>query len=64
MARVYANVNAQLGPGWYDYGAFDCSLWLNEDLVRLHLIIDAGYPYPVWLLTFRIEHQSPVHFDE
>lgn len=20
MARVHANVNAQLGPGWYDYG--------------------------------------------
>ena len=20
MARVYANVNARLGPGWYDYG--------------------------------------------
>lgn len=22
MARVYANVNAILGPAWYDYGSF------------------------------------------
>lgn len=40
MARVYADVNAELGPGWYEYGAFDSSLRLNEEFVKMWLLVE------------------------
>lgn len=46
MSRVYSNVNAHLGPGWYEYGASVLPFCLP--FTRRVLLLQAG----VWVMGF------------